>query len=168
MSQRFSLPDEHANQVLDAARESLRKIHAARTELTQLGILRSDRDVQVDYSEWIVAQLLNLELSETGVEKGIDATDAEGVTYQVKSRTVQDMSVSTSFDMRALDPRLDYLVAVFFETGTLEVLAIVRVPFHVVRERVSETASRISFRRNRDAANDPRMEWLFHASADQE
>ncbi|MBT8573789.1 hypothetical protein G6699_09460 [Polynucleobacter paneuropaeus] len=60
----------------------------SRDALKVAGILRTDRNLQGDYAEWIVAKKLNLALSESTIQKGFDAVDAEGKTYQIKSRNL--------------------------------------------------------------------------------
>src|SRR5215212_9696816 len=81
---------------------------------------------------------LRLALSENPVEPIFDATDAEGETYQIKSRIVEDLSEPTSFDFRDIDARFDYFVGVVFDPA-LEVLEMVLVPYEVVKELGSHT-----------------------------
>jgi hypothetical protein len=80
--------------------------------------LRSERTLGGDYAEWLVAQLLDLKLAESAVEKGIDATDHAGRKYEIKSRRVRSLSQSTSFDFRETEIPFDYLVAVLL-SGSL-------------------------------------------------
>jgi hypothetical protein len=44
----------------------------SRNALKEAGILRTDRNLQGDYAEWIVAQKLNLTLSESTIQRGFD------------------------------------------------------------------------------------------------
>lgn len=132
---------------------------AARQGLTQLGILRSERTLQGDYAEWLVAGMLNLQLSESTVQKGYDATDASGRTYQIKSRFVKP---STSFDFgRPVEPSdFDFLVCVFFSPD-YEVVEVFLVPCEVVRELGVRNTSSFRFRWNKRTASDPRIKKVY-------
>jgi len=103
----------------------------SKAELKSLGILRTDRNIEGDYAEWLVADRLNLTLSESTIQKGYDATDKSGNTYQIKSRVVDVLNESTSFDIKDIDFKFDYLLCVFFNRK-LEVLQIIKVPYELV------------------------------------
>ena len=98
----------------------------ARCRLVDLGVWRSARTLQGDYAEWLVARCLNLRLAPSGVQKGYDATDTRGRTYQIKSRVVVSIDASTSFDFSDASFQFDSLIGVFF-TPSLEVLGIIEV-----------------------------------------
>ncbi len=132
---------------------------AARQGLTKLGILRSERTLQSDYAEWLVAELLDLQLAPSTIQKAWDAKDAQGRTYQIKSRQVSNLSENTSFDLRRIEEPFDYLVCVFFSC-TFELLGIARVPYAVVRELGRQTATSFRFRWNKRTASDNRIEKL--------
>jgi hypothetical protein len=83
---------------------------AARQGLTKLGILRSERTLQGDYAEWLVAELLRLRLTPSTIQKGFDATDRKGQIYQIKSRIVKSLDQSTSFNFADIAVSFDYLV----------------------------------------------------------
>ena len=70
----------------------------SREGLEQLGILRTKRLLQADYSEWLVSQWLDLKLLENPVAKGFDARDSQGRKYQIKGRVVKTLGDNTSFD----------------------------------------------------------------------
>ncbi len=159
----FDLANEEDKQTLERARHLIRSYLDAREGLTKLGILRSGRTLQGDYAEWLMARLLNLQLSESSVEKGIDAKDAEGRTYQVKSRMVSNLSSGTSFDLSDPRFRFDYLVAVFFDPK-LEVLGILRIPYEVVIELGSQTKSTFRLYWRGESSLDNRIERLFWRS----
>src|SRR6266478_5334019 len=133
---------------------------SSRAGLKELGILRTERTLQGDFAEWLVAHLLDLELSRSTVEKHVDARDAAGRSYQIKSRIVTNMSNSTSFDFRSSELVFDFLVAVFFDPS-LSVLAVLRVPRDVVTALSHQTASTLRFRWNRACVDDPRIERIF-------
>ena len=159
----FDLANGEAKEILVKARHLIRGYLDAREGLRQLGILRSGRTLQGDYAEWLMARLLNLQLSDSSVEKGLDAKDFEGKTYQIKSRIVSDLSSATSFDLRDPDFRFDYLLAVFFDSD-LEVLGVLRIPYEVVIELGSQTASTFRLYWRGASSLDSRMERLFWSS----
>jgi len=117
----------------------------SRDALKEAGILRTDRNLQGDYAEWIVAKKLNLTLSESTIQKGYDATDDEGKTYQVKSRMVYAADQQTSFDFQSLDHKFDFLIAVFFNKG-LDVIKIIKVPYEAVLENAVKNKTNYRFR----------------------
>ena len=104
--------------------------------------------------------MLHLQLSESAVEKGIDAKDSQCRTYQIKSRIVSDLSSPTSFDLSDPGFRFDYLVGVFF-SPELEVLGVLRIPYDVVIELGSQTASTFRLYWRDPFSMDSRMERLF-------
>lgn len=65
----------------ELARSFIKCYLAAREGLTRLGILRSERTLQADYAEWLVAELLGLQLAPGGTQRGWDAIDPQGKTY---------------------------------------------------------------------------------------
>jgi len=156
----FYLASEKDKDTLGHARHLLRSYLDAREGLKNLGILRSGRTLQGDYAEWLVARLLGLQLCKSSVEKGVDAKDEEGRTYQINSRIVSDLYSRTSFDLSDPDFRFDYLVAVFFDPN-LEVLGMLRIPYDVVIELGSQTASTFRLYWRGLSSLDNRMEQLF-------
>jgi hypothetical protein len=117
----------------------------SRDALKEVGILRTDRNLQGDYAEWIVAKKLNLTLSESTIQKGYDATDDEGKTYQVKSRMVYAADQQTSFDFQSLDHKFDFLIAVFFNKD-LDVIKIIKVPYEAVLKNAVKNKTNYRFR----------------------
>ena len=144
----------------ERARVLIQNYLAARQGLMDLGILRSERNLQGDYAEWLVAKMLHLQLVPNTVQKGIDATDTNGCTYQIKSRLVKSLEQNTSFDFKMIDPRFDYLVCVFF-SSEFEPIGIVRVPYEVVHELGIQNTNGFRFRWNKHNAKDVRFEYLF-------
>ena len=132
---------------------------ASRQGLTKLGILRSERNLQGDYAEWLVSESFGLQLEPNTVQKGYDATDREGHTYQIKSRIVKTLQQSTAFNFARDETRFDYLIGVFF-SPSFHVLGVVRVPYQAVRELGVQNANKFRFRWNRKTASDPRIEKL--------
>ncbi|MDP6730125.1 MAG: hypothetical protein QF675_09125, partial [SAR324 cluster bacterium] len=73
----INLPDETRAKLQIA--EHFIAIHLQSHEgLEQLGILRTKRLLQADYSEWLVSQLLDIQLLDNPVAKGFDGTDSQG------------------------------------------------------------------------------------------
>ena len=163
MATNFRLPDEKDNHILSEAEGLIRRYLEARDGLKSLGVIRTERTFQGDYAEWIVSRMLNLDLSESSVETGIDGRDSLGKTYQIKSRRVHQLSSArTSFDMRDRRFHFDYLAGVFFGPS-FEVLGVIRVPYEVVTDLGSQTRSTFRFYWNRRSSRDPRVERLFWA-----
>lgn len=143
---------------------------AARQGLTKLGILRSERNLQGDYAEWLVAELLRLRLTPSTIQKGFDATDKEGQTYQIKSRIVKSLDQNTSFDFADIAVSFNYLVCVFF-SPKLELLGVARVPYKAVRELGVHNAKDFRFRWHKRTASDPRVEkvvWMNETQSEQQ
>lgn len=140
----------------DLAQYFILSYNASRQGLKKLGILRSERNVQGDYAEWLAAEILDLRLAANTVEKGFDATDREGRTYQIKARLVQSLDETTSFDFKSMPASFDYLVCVFL-SHTLELLGIACVPYQVVRELGKQNENSFRFRWNKRTASDPRI-----------
>lgn len=138
------LEDEEAQVKLSVARHIIDIYLASREGLKKLGILRSERRLSGDYAEWLVAQFLNLSLVENPVEKGVDAVDAKGVTYQIKSRRCTDLNIThpsdwrTSFNFRNIDDEFDYMIGVLFD-HSLNVMAIIKVTYEAVKEMGNQT-----------------------------
>jgi hypothetical protein len=160
MKAKLEFNNQQARTTLATASHLIACYLASRAGLKQLGILRTERTLQGDYAEWLVANFLNLKLSASTIEKHIDAIDADGKTYQIKSRIVSDMSQSTSFDFRSSELSFDFLIAVFFNQA-FEVLAILRVRRDAVLALSHKNASTFRFRWNRSCAKDSRVERIF-------
>ena len=157
------LDDLTASRDFRLAQDFIKAYHAARSGLVTLEILRSERLLQGDYAEWLVARVLKLTLASSGVQKGFDATDSAGQTYQVKSRIVASVHERTSFDMAHADAAFDFLIGVFF-SRTLDVLAIIRIPRDAVTRMGSQSRSSFRLRWNSTSAGDPDVEYLYRAS----
>lgn len=122
---------------------------ASRQDLKELGILRTDRNLQGDYAEWLVAEKLKIKLSESTIEKGIDGTDNSGNTYQIKSRMVEKATDNTSFDIQNISFPFSFLICVFFSKN-LQVLKILKIPYKTVLELCVKNKNNSRLRWNKE------------------
>lgn len=106
--------------------------------------------------------MLDLQPAVSGVQKGYDATDIDGRTYQVKVRIVKNLSTTTSFDFKAFAHPFDYLVGVFL-VPPFDVLAVVRVPFSEVVKHAATTRDGPRLRWNATTSAEPWVEYLYRA-----
>lgn len=129
--------------------------------LKEIGVQKTDRAAQADFSEWVACRLLDLQPAPTAVQESYDATDRAGVKYQIKARQVSSLTEPTSFDSKARPKRsVRFLVAVFCDPR-FRILGIAKVPYAVVVKYGSQTAGRFSFRWHHRMTHDPRIEWIF-------
>ena len=113
----FKLKNKSDNKKLVLAKHLVSCYLSSREALKELNILRSERNLQGDYAEWLVSSYLNLELANSSVEKGFDAIDKNGFTYQIKSRIIANLNRNnrnTSFDIKNMNFKFDYLIFLFF------------------------------------------------------
>ena len=166
----FKFKNEGDNAIITEAAEHIARYVEAKRGLRELGVVRTNKDIPGDYAEWIAARLLDLELCSSATEQSIDAFDAEGRKYQIKSRQVDRLNQAkilflTDFDMAepGHDP-FDFLIGVLFSPA-LEVLAVVKIPVEVVwdlgRLRTSGRGWKMHW--NRSVWSDPRVERIFWA-----
>jgi hypothetical protein len=106
-------------------------------ELRKRKIVRTANSPLGDYTEWLVAQKLNLTLSVNSTA-GYDAIDTLGARYQIKSRRVHPANQS-----RQLSPirdlagqKFDYLIAVIFNND-FSIQQAVKIPHMVIAEYAS-------------------------------
>jgi hypothetical protein len=84
-------------------------------ELNRRTVLKTQNNPVADYTEWLVARSLELKL-ERNSRKGFDATDSNGVRYQIKGRRLHPNNPSRQLGViRNLKRNeFDFLVAVLF------------------------------------------------------
>jgi hypothetical protein len=164
MPQELSMPIE-AIEKLEQAKKLIADYVVVREELKDLGILRSGRVLQADLAEWLVAQLLELTLSDNPVQATFDAWDGDGKTYQIKSRVVSRVGQNTSFDFEDLNDEFDYFAGVLFNKS-YELVGLIRAPFQVVKDLSRKNLRRVKFRLNKEMLSDPRVEKLIWKSED--
>lgn len=110
---------------------------AQRKTLTMAGILRTNRDIISDYGEWLAANILNLKLVKSGVQKGYDAFDRNGKRYEIKTRA--KTGGRPAFHFRQIEPKeFDYAVFVEFDLQ-LNIKTLSRVPWRTVRRYIHKT-----------------------------
>ena len=105
---------------------------AAMRELRTRGLTRSANNPVADYGERLAAEHLGLTLAGKSV-RSYDATDADGLRYQIKARriTPENPSRQLSF-LRRLDQReFDFLVVVLFDE-TLDMLGMWKLPHGII------------------------------------
>jgi len=153
-------PNPYDMETYNFALRAVKKYQVSLKELKELGVSRSERSLQADFAEWIVARLLDLELSESQVEANFDAIDHLGNRYQIKSRILSSLAANTSFDFRKKPKGFEYLVTVFFDEQ-LNLLGVVRVPISVVVEFGSQYESRFSFRWKAATRQSPNLDWIY-------
>ncbi len=151
-------PEEIPN--FGAVKEAMASYWAARQRLRDLGVIRSERSVPGDFAEWLVCQMFGFQIAGSGVQKGFDASDAAGKTYQVKARIVKRLEQATSFDMKEPGHRFDYLLGVFL-TPSSEVLAVVRVPYPEVLARATINRGSRRLRWTGATLDQPWVEFLY-------
>ena len=105
---------------------------AVMDELQHRKVIRSKNNPTGDYGEWLVSTRLGLSL-ETNSAKGFDATDSQGMRYQIKSRRVTPANKSTQLGViRNLEGKdFDFLLAVIFDENW-QVLYAAKIPHQTV------------------------------------
>ena len=66
------------------------------TELQRRGIIRNNNNPLGDFAEGLVCQTLGLQIAQNQAQQGFDATDAQGVRYQIKARRTLDDAATFS------------------------------------------------------------------------
>jgi hypothetical protein len=101
-------------------------------ELRRRKVVRSKNNPTGDYAEWLVSTKLGLRL-ETNSAKGYDATDSQGLRYQIKGRRVTPGNPSTQLGViRNLDGHdFDVLIAVVLD-ASWHVRSAARIPHEVI------------------------------------
>jgi len=106
-------------------------------ELKDRGVVRTKNNPLGDYTEWLVANALDLELA-TNSAAGYDATDADGVRYQIKGRRITPENQSRQLGaIRNIDEKdFDFLAAVVFDEKYSIIDALI-IPHELVGEYAS-------------------------------
>lgn len=116
----------------------LLKLHAAVIEeLKARKVVRTKNNPVGDYTEWLVAKTLNLQLANNSA-LGYDGIDKKGVKYQIKGRriTPENKSRQLSAIRKLKEKDFDFLVGVIFNED-YQILDAVIVLHEVVEEYAS-------------------------------
>ncbi len=114
--------------------ELLRLHSSIINELKSRNVVRTKNNPVGDYTEWLVANALGLELAKNSAS-GYDGIDSKGIKYQIKGRRITPDNKSRQLSaIRKLDEEdFDYLVAVIFDQN-YGVVDAVMIPHEVVKE----------------------------------
>lgn len=106
-------------------------------ELKHRKIVRTKNNPIGDYTEWLVAKALGLELA-TNSSAGHDGVDSEGIKVQIKGRRITPENKSRQLSaIRKLDDKdFDQLAAVIFDEN-YEIIDAVLIPHEVIAEYAS-------------------------------
>jgi hypothetical protein len=101
-------------------------------ELWRRKVIRTNNNPLGDYAEWLVADKLNFKL-ETSSQSGHDATDINGVRYQIKARKLSEKNKSTQLGaIRNLAQHdFDFLIAILFDSN-YEIILAVSIPWECI------------------------------------
>ena len=103
-------------------------------ELKDREVIRSKNNPLGDYTEWLVSNKLNLDLARKS-SAGHDATDKNGVKYEIKSRriTIENKSRQLSVFRELKLKKFDFLIAVVFDSN-FNIDEAYKIPHDVVFE----------------------------------
>lgn len=132
----ISEPEAAPDQFATASVRDLLKLHGAvLDELRRREVVRTSNSPVGDYAELLFATAFGWEL-ESSSAAGHDATDKDGLRYQVKSRrlTKANGSRQLSFLRRLPEKKFDYLAAVLFD-GACQVQRAIILPHEGLEAR---------------------------------
>ncbi|MCG7937506.1 MAG: hypothetical protein N0C88_01425 [Candidatus Thiodiazotropha lotti] len=117
-----------------SVKELLQQHSAIIDELKRRKIVRTKNNPVGDYTEWLVAKGLGLELAGNS-SAGYDGIDSEGVKIQIKGRRITPENKSRQLSaIRKLEEQdFDHLVAVIFNEN-YEIIDAVLIPHEVIEE----------------------------------
>ncbi len=103
-------------------------------ELRRRKIIRSKNNPTGDYTEWLVSERLGLTL-EPNATKGHDATDQDGLRYQIKGRRLTAENTSSQLGViRNLEENpFDFLIGLILDENW-RVLRAAKIPRHALVE----------------------------------
>jgi hypothetical protein len=103
-------------------------------ELKRREVVRTKNNPIGDYTEWLVAKALNLQLARNS-SVGYDGKDVNGIKYQIKGRrlTLGNKSRQLSAIRNLAGKDFDVLVGLIFDE-TYQILIAVQIPHAVVEE----------------------------------
>jgi len=120
-----------------SVKELLKQHSAIIDELKRRKIVRTKNNPVGDYTEWLVAKGLGLELAGNSSD-GYDGVDSEGVKIQIKGRriTPENKSRQLSAIRKLKEKDFDQLAAVIFNEN-YEIIDAVLIPHEVIEEYAS-------------------------------
>jgi len=113
--------------------ELLKTHTAVLNELRDRDILRSANNPTGDYAEWLFCQAFGWDQAANSV-KGFDATDAEGIRYQIKGRRLHHLNTSRQLSTIRDMNGYDVLAGVLFDAAFVVSRAAL-IPSEIVRDR---------------------------------
>ena len=118
-------------------KELLQLQAAATNELKRRDVVRTQNNPLGDYTEWLVAQAMGLELVANS-KAGYDGIDSNGTRIQIKGRRITPKNKSRQLSaIRKYDEKdFDTLVAVIFDEN-FDIIDAVLVPHEVVGKYAS-------------------------------
>ena len=118
-------------------KELLQLQAAATNELKRRDVVRTQNNPLGDYTEWLVAQAMGLELAANS-KAGYDGIDSNGTRIQIKGRRITPKNKSRQLSaIRKYDEKdFDTLVAVIFDEN-FDIIEAVLVPHEVVGKHAS-------------------------------
>ena len=120
-----------------SVKELLKQHSAIIDELKRRKIVRTKNNPVGDYTEWLVAKGLGLELASNS-SAGYDGVDSEGVKIQIKGRRITPENKSRQLSaIRKLEEKdFDQLAAVIFDEN-YEIIDAVLIPHEVIEDYAS-------------------------------
>jgi len=137
----------------------LRRVDALK-RLHRLGVIRTNGPLAGQFGEGVAARYLGLRLVGNTVQKGHDAVDGAGKTFQIKARVMSGKRANTGFGFRRPIHHFDFLIGVLV-SPTSEVLAIIRVPYAAVRRHARRNRQSNSVRWTPGTRRAPWVEVLY-------
>lgn len=137
-------------------------------ELRKRGVLRTANNPLGDYTEWLVAHHLGLQLVNNSTT-GYDAVDAKNIKYQIKGRRVTPSNASRQLSpiRNLIEHDFDYLIAVIFDQS-FGIQKAIKIPHKVIEEYATyrkHVNGHILHVRGA-ILSDPRVEQLTHIFAE--
>lgn len=118
-------------------KELLRLQASITNELMRRKVVRTQNNPLGDYTEWLVAKSLNLELAANS-KAGYDGIDSDGAKIQIKGRRVTPKSKSCQLSaIRKYEEKdFDALVAIIFDEN-FDILNAVLIPHETIGKYAS-------------------------------
>ena len=134
-------------------------------ELKHRGVVRTQNNPLGDYTEWLVAKSLELELAANS-KVGYDGVSKSGIRIQIKGRRVTPQNNSRQLSaIRKYDKKdFDELVAVIYNEN-FDVIEALQIPHGVIGEYASyrEHQNAHILILNGPILSDPRVKCIKHA-----